>query len=104
MFKNKNAKQEITEGIPALYPRLWRYCLALTSSSERADDLAQSTCLRALEKAHQFERGTHQDRWMFRIAQRLWINEIRSEAVGAVVGWSQLMKLSFRTQKVPTRK
>ncbi len=81
MFKKKNAQQEISKGIPSLYPRLWRYCLALTSNPERANDLAQSTCLKALEKAEQFEQGTHLDRWMFRIAQRLWINELRSDAV-----------------------
>lgn len=81
MFKQKCPQKEISDGIPAIYPRLWRYCLALTSNPERANDLAQSTCLKAIEKAEQFEPGTHQDRWMFRIAQRLWINEMRSEAV-----------------------
>lgn len=81
MFKKKSIRQEISKGIPPIYPRLWRYCLALTSNPERANDLAQATCLKALEKAHLFQPGTHQDRWMFTIAQRSWINEMRSEAV-----------------------
>ncbi len=81
MFKNKNYRTEISKGIPSLYPRLWRYCLALTSNPDQANDLAQSACLRAIEKADQFEMGTHLDRWLFKIAQRLWINELRSAAV-----------------------
>ncbi|MEP3391310.1 MAG: RNA polymerase sigma factor [Litoreibacter sp.] len=62
-------------------PRLWRYCVVLTKSSDIAHDLTQSTCLRALEKAHQFEKGTHLDRWVFRIAQRIWFNELRAKSV-----------------------
>ncbi|MEM7069222.1 MAG: RNA polymerase sigma factor [Pseudomonadota bacterium] len=81
MSRNKNAYKEIAGGIEALFPRLWRYCLALTSNPDRANDLAQSTCLRALEKHALYEPGTKLDRWIFRMAQRLWINEMRADAV-----------------------
>ncbi len=81
MVKNKSTHKEVSKGIPEVFPRLWRYCLALTSNPDRANDLAQSVCLKALEKSEQFTPGTHLDRWMFRIAQRSWINEMRSEAV-----------------------
>lgn len=37
--------------------------------------------MRALDKAEQFEPGTHLDRWMFRMAQRVWLNELRSRKV-----------------------
>jgi len=47
----------------AVYPRLWRYAVALTGRRDWGDDLAQTTCLRALDKADQFEVGTHLDRW-----------------------------------------
>ncbi|MEL6565612.1 MAG: RNA polymerase sigma factor [Pseudomonadota bacterium] len=65
----------------AVFPRLWRYSVALTGRRDWADDLAQTTCLRALDKADQFEAGTHLDRWMFRMAQRIWLNELRSRKV-----------------------
>jgi len=65
----------------AVYPRLWRYAVALTGRRDWADDLAQTTCLRALDKAEQFQAGTHLDRWMFRMAQRVWLNELRSRKV-----------------------
>ena len=71
----------VREGIDKLYPRLWGYCLVLTGTAERADELAQAACLRALEKANLFDDGSHFDRWMFRLTQRLWINERRKDAV-----------------------
>lgn len=71
----------VRDGIPEVYPRLWRYAVALTGRRDWADDLVQTTCLRALDKADQFEPGTHLDRWMFRMAQRVWLNELRSRKV-----------------------
>ncbi|HQF30231.1 MAG TPA: RNA polymerase sigma factor [Hyphomicrobiales bacterium] len=68
-------------GLKAVFARLWRYCLVLTGSRDRADDLAQLVCVRALEKAAHFTPGSHLDRWLFRMAQRVWFNELRSDAV-----------------------
>ena len=68
-------------GMNAVFPRLWRYCMALTGQRDWADDLAQTTCLRAIEQSAKFEAGTHLDRWMFRMAQRVWLNELRSRKV-----------------------
>ena len=76
-----NPREHIKTLIPEVFPKLWRYCLALTSNSDRANDLAQAACLRAMEKSHLFEMGTYFDRWIFTIAQRLWFNELRSDAV-----------------------
>lgn len=69
------------DGLPELYPRLWRYAIALTGRRDWAEDLAQTTALRAIEKADLFEAGTHLDRWLFRMAQRIWLNELRSRKV-----------------------
>lgn len=55
--------------------------MVLTGARDVADDLTQSTCLRALERADQFQPGTHLDRWMFRIAQRIWLNDLRAQTV-----------------------
>lgn len=81
MQAQKKARREVSKGLKPLFPRLWRYCLVLTGHRARADDLAQSTCMRAIEKSHQFTVGTKLDRWVFRIAQRLWLNELRADAV-----------------------
>ncbi len=81
MFWHKNNDKEIKQAVTQLFPRLWRYCLILTASKDRADDLAQSVCLRALQKASQYQAGTTVDRWLFRIAKNMWFNELRAEAV-----------------------
>lgn len=75
------SETEVREGLPGLYPRLWRYAMALTGRRDWADDLVQATCVRALEKSASYEPGTHLDRWLFVMAQRLWLNELRSRKV-----------------------
>lgn len=67
--------------MPDIFPRLWRYALVLTSNKDAANDLAQATCCRALEKADQFQAGSHLDRWVFTIAHRMWLNDLRANAV-----------------------
>jgi RNA polymerase sigma-70 factor, ECF subfamily len=81
MSWQQNAGPDFDQGLEQVFPRLWRYCLTLTGSRDRADDLAQSSCLRAIEKAKLFEPGTRLDLWMFRLTHRVWLNEIRSDAV-----------------------
>ena len=43
-----------------------------------AEDLAQMTCERALTHAEKFTPGTALDRWLFTMARRLWLNDIRA--------------------------
>ncbi|MFM7417537.1 MAG: RNA polymerase sigma factor [Alphaproteobacteria bacterium] len=81
MFRKKGDQGEVRRGLKAAYPRLWRYCLSLTANRERAEELAQMTCLRALEKASYYAAGTNLNGWIFRIAQRIWLNELRADAV-----------------------
>ncbi len=71
----------IRTDLPALLPRLWRFALVLSGSRQVAEDLVQATCVRALERAHQFQPGTHLDRWTFSIMASIWRNQRRSEAV-----------------------
>lgn len=80
-IKKESAETAVRDGLSAVYPRLWRFCLVLCNNRERADDLAQQTCARALSSASKFKPGTHLDRWLFTIARRLWLNEIRAAKV-----------------------
>ena len=64
-----------------VFPGIWRYALSLTGSRADADDLAQAASLQAMERADQFQPGTHLDRWVFRIVHNLWISEIRRQKV-----------------------
>ncbi len=78
----KNSRTDVVRaGLEAVYPRLWRFALSLSGTRANADDLAQKTCARALEKADQFDPDTHLDRWMLTMARRIWLNEIRANVV-----------------------
>jgi len=60
---------------------LWRYGLVLSRNRDTAEDLVQATCVRALERSHQFLPGTRLDRWLFAIERSIWINELRAQRV-----------------------
>jgi RNA polymerase sigma-70 factor (ECF subfamily) len=62
-------------------PRLWRYALVLSGSRDFAEDLVQATCMRALERAHQFAPGSRLDRWLFTILRSIWLNELRARRI-----------------------
>lgn len=64
-----------------LLPRLRRFSYALTGDQDRADDLVQETCARALSRIEQWEPGTRLDSWMFRIAQNIWLDQRRAHKV-----------------------
>lgn len=83
------------------YPAVWRFCLSLTGRRDWAEDVLQATCLRAIEKAEGFEPGTHLDRWMMRIAHRIWLNELRSRKVRTGGGLVPVEDTSIADQKNP---
>jgi RNA polymerase sigma-70 factor (ECF subfamily) len=67
-------------------PRLRRFAQSLTRDRERSEDLVQETCVRALARSNQWKPDTRLDSWMYRIAQNLWIDQMRAEKVkGEVV-------------------
>lgn len=68
----------VMAGLAAELSRLWRYALVLSGNRSLAEDLVQATCLRALERSHQFTPGTRLDRWLFAILHSIWLNEIRA--------------------------
>lgn len=75
------SETDIRSGLTENVSRLWRYGLVLSHRRDVADDLVQQTCVRALEKATQFQPGTRLDRWLFAILHSIWLNEIRSRRV-----------------------
>jgi RNA polymerase sigma-70 factor (ECF subfamily) len=76
-----DSNDPVIEGIAAELPRLWRYGLVLSGNRDTAEDLVQATCVRALERSHQFQPGTRLDRWLISILHSIWLNEIRSRKV-----------------------
>ena len=77
---------EIQGRIVEMLPRLRRFAYALTGDLDRADDLVQEACVRALANAAQWQAGTRLDSWMYRIAQNCWFDQMRAKKVrGEVV-------------------
>ena len=62
-------------------PRLRRFAHSLTHDPEQSEDLVQETCARALARLDQWRPDTRLDSWMYRIAQNLWIDQLRAEKV-----------------------
>ncbi len=79
-MSNDLHNEGLQEEIVVLLPRLRRFTRALTGSTDAGDDLAQSTCERALKKLEQFRPGTRLDSWIFRIAKNIWIDQLRSKS------------------------
>jgi RNA polymerase sigma-70 factor (ECF subfamily) len=75
------SEADIRKGLTDHLSRLWRYGLVLSKKRDVAEDLVQQTCVRALERASQFEPGTRLDRWLFSILHSIWLNEIRANKV-----------------------
>lgn len=75
------ATREVRQQLAALLPRLWRYGLVLSRNRDIAEELVQSTCVRALERSSQYTLGTRIDRWLFAILHSIWISELRARHV-----------------------
>ena len=58
-------------------PRLRRYARALTRNRAKADDLVQSSLIRALEKQHLWQPGSNLRAWLFTILHNQHVNDVR---------------------------
>jgi RNA polymerase sigma-70 factor, ECF subfamily len=59
--------------------RLVRYLLYLTGRREYAEDLAQETWVRVLQRGSQYNRRQRFDPWLFAIARNLAIDDLRKK-------------------------
>jgi RNA polymerase sigma-70 factor, ECF subfamily len=75
-----SASVEFSNQLLVLLPKLRRFARTLTGSVDEGDDLVQSACERALERADQFMLGTRFDSWMYRIVQTVWIDRLRQRS------------------------
>jgi RNA polymerase sigma-70 factor, ECF subfamily len=74
-------RDEFSERLIALLPRMKRYAYSLSRDSVSADDLVQSACERALAARDSWLPGTNLDAWAFRIVRNLWIDIVRHRKV-----------------------
>ena len=77
----------LADQLTSLLPRLWRFALRLTRQREDAQDLVQRSCVRALERRHQWNPATPALPWLYAILHSIWLNELdarRLRLVGRV--------------------
>src|SRR5258706_2919517 len=73
------------DSIVELIPRLRRYARALAGDRSAADDLVQDTLERAWSKFHLYRRGTDLRAWLFTVMHNVYVNQLRSAKVSAVL-------------------
>jgi len=78
---HNNVELEIRAELAQHLNRLWRYGLILSGNSDTAEELVQATCVRALERTHQFAAGSRLDRWLISILHSVWLNELRARRI-----------------------
>ncbi|MEM7268773.1 MAG: RNA polymerase sigma factor [Pseudomonadota bacterium] len=76
-FSDRGLKREIAGHLPAI----WRFGLSLSGSPDAADDLAQATMLRALEKSGQYREDGRLVGWLMTICRSIWLNELRAARI-----------------------
>src|ERR1700722_14414619 len=75
------SRREVRAGLELCLARLWRYALVTSRARDAAEDLVQATCLRAIQRADQFDPGTRLDRCFFAILRSIWLNDIRPRRI-----------------------
>ena len=75
------AADDVRDRMVKLLPRLLRFAHSLTHNQDQGEDLVQETFVRALARLDQWQPNTRLDSWMYRIAQNLWIDQLRAEKV-----------------------
>jgi len=73
MTADQNLRQEMLASIP----NLRAFAISLTGSQIQADDLLQTTLLKALENFDKFEPGTNMRAWLFTILRNQFYTDIR---------------------------
>ena len=71
--RNKRFERIVLPHLDAVY----RAAVALAGRGPAAEDLTQTTMLKALETLDSFAEGTHCKAWLFRILRNAWIDGLR---------------------------
>jgi RNA polymerase sigma factor (sigma-70 family) len=78
---NLTLVRAIEARIEAAIPRLHRFAWSLTGDSADADDVTQAALERALINKAKFDRDTHIEAWLIRVARNIWLDQLRRQKV-----------------------
>lgn len=63
----------------SLIPKMKGWAFSLCKNATKAEDLVQSTLLRAIMHRDKFQEGTNLSSWMYTIMRNLWYGEVRKK-------------------------
>jgi RNA polymerase sigma factor (sigma-70 family) len=70
-------EEALRQEIVSFLPRLRRFARSLAKDPDKADDLVQAACERALGRLSHVREGTRLDSWLYRIIYTRWIDKMR---------------------------
>ena len=70
-------EEALRQEMVSFLPRLRRFARGLAGDPDKADDLVQAACERALGRLDQVRSGTRLDSWLYRIIYTRWIDKLR---------------------------
>ncbi len=63
---------------------VYRAAIAVCGRPDQAEDLTQTTFLKAVERFGTFEPGTNCKAWLFQIMRNLWVDQLRHEKIAGI--------------------
>ena len=70
-------EEALRQEIVSFLPKLRRFARSLAKDPDKADDLVQAACERALGRLAHVREGTRLDSWLYRIIYTRWIDKMR---------------------------
>jgi len=74
------SRAHFESAVRPVLPRVYRFCLALSGSRDRADDLLQNTLIKAFTNAASFEGRSDLVVWLCGIARHEHLEQVRTES------------------------
>lgn len=95
------SKPALDELFERCWPVMWRAALAVTGSSEAADDIAQDAVVAMLRSLERFDRTSPLEPWARRIAANRAIDAVRARAASdrASARWAEAARRSGEAQE-----
>ena len=99
MTSGRDRKDVMGKAVEPHLKAVWRFSLSLCGNPTVADDLTQSTLLRALEKADQYRDDGRLQGWLMTICRSIWLNEVRAAQVRRAGGLDTAEALALADEK-----
>jgi len=74
-------RDDLSEQLKELIPRLRRFACGLGGSMDRGDELVQAACERLLNHRSRLRSDTRLDSWLYQVIRNLYVDSVRAQSV-----------------------